>query len=80
MEFNIQDLSKEDLDRLERLMWMASQSYEPWADMMMLGGAGDPGVDSFPLDLDQVERIEITREGVEGTEESITSFVRGKVS
>jgi hypothetical protein len=70
MEFNIQDLSKEDLDRLERLMWMASQNYEPWADMMMLGGAGDPGVASFPLDLDQIERIDITVGGVEGPQKS----------
>lgn len=70
MEFNIKDLSKEDLDRLEWLMWAASQNYEPWADMMMLGGAGDPGVDSFPLDLDQVERIDITVGGVEGHQDS----------
>ena len=60
MEFNIQDLRKEDLDRLEGLLWTASQNYEPWADMMMLGGAGDPDVASFPLDLDQVERIDIS--------------------
>jgi hypothetical protein len=71
MEFNIQDLSKEDLDRLEGLLWTASQQYEPWADMMMLGGAGDPGVDSFPLDLDQIERIDVTVGGAERPQESI---------
>jgi len=70
MEFDTRDLSKEDSDRLEELLWTASQQYEPWADMMMLGGAGDPGVTSFPLDLDQVERIDITVGGEEGYKKS----------
>lgn len=70
MELNIRDLSKEDLDRMEELLWTASQQYEPWADMMMLGGAGDPGVTSFPLDLDQVERIDITVGGEDGYKKS----------
>ncbi len=75
MEFNIEDLSKLDV-RVSTVC----RDYEPWADMMYWSGGGDHGVYDFPLDLDQVERIDITREGVEGTEESITSFVRGKVS
>ena len=75
MEINIEDLSK-----LQVRVSTICRDYEPWADIMYWSGGGDHGVDHLPLDLDQVERIEITREGVEGTEESITSFVRGQVS
>ena len=60
MEFNIQDLSKEELSALKRKLLTVCRDYEPWADMMMLGGAGDPGVDHFPLDLEEIESIDIT--------------------
>jgi len=73
MEFNLQNLSKEDLSNLKRRLLTVAQDYEPWADMMFLGGAGDPGVDRFPLDLDEIERIDISFVGREGTHESSTS-------
>jgi hypothetical protein len=60
MKFNLNDLSKEDLSRLKGVLLTVCRDYEPWADMMMLGGAGDPGADGFPLDPDEVESIEIT--------------------
>ncbi|MGO8943500.1 MAG: hypothetical protein ACLQJ7_07480 [Syntrophobacteraceae bacterium] len=66
MEFNIQDLKKEDLNHLKRIMLTQCRDYEPWADMMMLGGAGDPGTDRFPLDLDEIESINITVGNEEG--------------
>jgi hypothetical protein len=68
MEFNIEDLSK-----LKVEVSTVFRDYEPWADMMYWSGGGDHGVYDFPLDLDQVERIDITMEGVGGSEESITS-------
>ena len=73
MEFNIQDLSKEDLTRLKGVLLGSCRDYEPWADMMVLGGAGDPGADGFPYDLDEIERIDITLEGREGSQESSTN-------
>jgi hypothetical protein len=60
MKLNLKDLSKEDLNRLKGVLLTVCRDYEPWADMMMLGGAGDPGADGFPLDPDEVESIEIT--------------------
>ncbi|MEW6666608.1 MAG: hypothetical protein AB1512_15485 [Thermodesulfobacteriota bacterium] len=70
---SIRDLKKEDLDRVEEVLFNASWNFEPWADMMFLGGAGgNPGTDSFPLDLDQVERIDITVGGEGGRQHSIS--------
>ncbi|MDY0038685.1 MAG: hypothetical protein RBS57_00120 [Desulforhabdus sp.] len=64
MEFTLESLAenvgKEGLKRLETVLWALHDSYEPWADMMMLGGAGDGGVDHFPLNLDEIESIEVT--------------------
>lgn len=57
---SIEDLSKEELDKLEWIMFHACPSNDPWADMMYLGGAGDPGIDKFPLDLDDIETIDIS--------------------
>ena len=68
MEFNIEDLGK-----LEERLMMVSRDYEPWADMMYWSGGGDHGVYDFPLDIDQIERIDITREAVEGPQEFIAS-------
>lgn len=68
LELKWKDLSDEDRDRLKRIMLTKCRDYEPWADMMMLGGAGDGGVDHFPLDLfsEEIETITITRQGREG--------------
>ena len=63
MEFNIRDLSKEKLSDLKRKLLTVCGEYEPWADMMLLSGAGDPGVDHFPLDLEEIESIDITMVG-----------------
>jgi len=70
MDFSLENLSQEDLDKLELIMLRMCQNREPWADMMMLGGAGDGGYDHFPLDLEHIESIEITvaeREGFSAT-------------
>ncbi|MDA8306404.1 MAG: hypothetical protein M0Z81_06220 [Deltaproteobacteria bacterium] len=62
MLVDIENMSKEDIDILRRKLLTVAQSYEPWADWMYLGGAGDPGVDHFPLDLfsEEIESITIT--------------------
>jgi hypothetical protein len=60
MKTSIRDLSKDELDKLEWVMFPACQSFEPWADMMNLSGAGDPGIENFPLDLDDIESIDIS--------------------
>jgi hypothetical protein len=75
MEFNIHDLSQEKVDKLKWIMFQACPSNDPWADMMNLHGAGDGGVDQFPLDLfsDEIERIDITFEGGEAPPESAAS-------
>jgi hypothetical protein len=67
---SIEDLSKEKLDKLEWIMFHACPSNDPWADMMNLHGAGDEADDSFPFDLDAIEKIEITRVGGNGSEEA----------
>jgi hypothetical protein len=67
------DIRIEDLSKLGLRVSTVCRDYEPWADMMYWSGGGDHGVYDFPLDLDQVERIDITRKGVEGPEEFITS-------
>jgi hypothetical protein len=63
----------EDLTKVKGRLLTACRDYEPWADMMYWSGTGDHGVYDFPLDLDQIERIDITTVGVEGSHESITS-------
>ncbi len=62
MLIDLQNISEEDMDVLRRKLLMVAQTYEPWADWMYLGGAGDPGVDHFPLDLfsEEIETITIT--------------------
>ena len=60
MELNFEGLSK-----LRGPLLAACRDYEPWADMMYWSGGGDHGVHDFPLDLDQIERIDITVEGAE---------------
>ena len=67
LELKWNSLSEEDRDRLKRVMFTKCGDYEPWADLMMLGGAGDGGVDHFPLDLfsEEIETITITRQGKE---------------
>jgi hypothetical protein len=67
------DIRIEDLSKLGLRVSTVCRDYEPWADMMYWSGGGDHGVYDFPLDLDQVERIDITRKGVEGPEEFFTS-------
>ena len=69
MEFNIKDLSEEDLNRLKWKMLTACRDYEPWADLMMLSGAESPGA-LFPLDLEEIESINISFVGREGPQES----------
>jgi hypothetical protein len=69
MEFTVEDLSK-----LKGVLLTACRDYEPWADMMYWSGGGDHGVYDFPLDLDRVERIDITFEGVEVPLESNASL------
>jgi hypothetical protein len=59
----IKDLSPEALNNLRERLLSVARDYEPWADMMLLGGAGDNGPYDFPFALDQVERIDITTEG-----------------
>jgi hypothetical protein len=68
---DIKDLSKEDLIKIKGTMLGICRDYEPWADMMMLGGAGDGGVDHFPLDLfsEEIETITVTRQRREGPQE-----------
>ena len=68
MEFNIKDLSPEDLNRLKRKMLTVCRDYEPWADAMLLGGAGDLGVGDFPLNLEEIESINISMVGREEPE------------
>ncbi len=60
MERTIKDLSKEELDKLEWIMLHACANSDPWADMMFLGGAGDEDATAFPLNLDEVESIDIS--------------------
>ncbi|MDR3557280.1 MAG: hypothetical protein P4L55_21195 [Syntrophobacteraceae bacterium] len=62
MLIDLENLSKEDMDVLKGKLLAVAQSYEPWADWMYLGGAGDGGVDHFPLDLfsEEIETITIT--------------------
>jgi hypothetical protein len=69
MEFTVEDLSK-----LKGVLLTACRDYEPWADMMYWSGGGDHGVYDFPLDLDRIERIDITFEGVEEPLESNASL------
>ncbi len=59
MEFNIKDLNEEQLERVKRALLLVCQDYEPWADMMNLGGAGDPGSENFPFNIDDLETITI---------------------
>ena len=63
----IEEFDKESLARLD---WLMFQSYDPWADMMYLGGAGDEGSTVFPLDLDEIESIDIGLVRSEGSPES----------
>lgn len=67
MEINVRNLSEESLNHLKERLFGIARDYEPWADMMYLGGASDPGIHQFPLDLEDVERIDITMEGGEET-------------
>lgn len=62
MLVDLKDMSEEELEVLRTKLLTVAQSYEPWADFMYLGGAGDPGADHFPLDLfsDEIETITIT--------------------
>jgi hypothetical protein len=62
MDMNLKDLSPGALDHLRERLLAVARGYEPWADMMMLGGAGDNAPYDFPLALDSVERIDITME------------------
>lgn len=71
MEFNLENLSQEDLDKLELMMLRMCHNREPWADMMMLGGASDGGYDDFPLDLEQIESIDISVLDREGPSETV---------
>jgi hypothetical protein len=69
MEFTVEDLSK-----LKDVLLTACRDYEPWADMMYWSGGGDHGVYDFPLELDRIERIDITFEGAEIPLESNASL------
>lgn len=62
MLVDLENMSEEQKEVLRRKLLTVAQSYEPWADFMFLGGAGDPGVDHFPLDLfsEEIESITIT--------------------
>ena len=62
MLVDLENMSEEQKEVLRRKLLMVAQSYEPWADFMYLGGAGDSGVDHFPLDLfsEEIESITIT--------------------
>jgi len=73
MKINVKDLNPQDLNRLKERLLGACRDYEPWADMMMLGGAGDFGAYDFPLDLDQIETISIDVEGGAVPQERSTS-------
>ena len=66
MGIELKYLSEEALNHLRERLLTVARDYEPWADMMMLGGAGDLGPYDFPFDLDQVERIDITMENTGG--------------
>ncbi|MHC1744998.1 MAG: hypothetical protein AB9873_18500 [Syntrophobacteraceae bacterium] len=68
MEFTAEDLSK-----VRDVLLTSCREYEPWADMMFWTGGGDHGVYDFPLDLDQVERIDISFEPAGGPPEAIAS-------
>lgn len=56
----IKDLSPEALNNLRERLLSVARDYEPWADMMYWSGGGDHGVHDFPLDINQIERIDIT--------------------
>ncbi|MGC8492690.1 MAG: hypothetical protein ACP5SH_13225 [Syntrophobacteraceae bacterium] len=62
MLIDLENMSEEQKEVLRRKLLTVAQSYEPWADFMYLGGAGDPGTDHFPLDLfsEEIESITIT--------------------
>lgn len=60
MELNFHDMSDKRVNEIKRAMLTVCQDYEPWADMMHLSGAGDLGVYDFPLNLEEIERIDIT--------------------
>ena len=66
----LKDLTKEQLDQLERVMFHSCPNNDLWADMMYLGGAGDEGSYDFPFDLDQIESIDISMVGAEEYQES----------
>jgi hypothetical protein len=68
MRFN-----SEDLRKLKEPLLAACRDYEPWADMMYWSGTGDHGIYDFPLDIDKIERIDISVERIEAHEESIPS-------
>jgi hypothetical protein len=54
------ELKMEDLAKLKGRLLTVCREYEPWADMMYWSGGGDHGVHDFPLDINQIERIDIT--------------------
>ena len=62
MLLDLEHMSKEDIEALKYKLLTVARSYEPWADGMHLGGAGDQGVENFPLDLfsGEIESITIT--------------------
>jgi hypothetical protein len=62
MLLDLKNMSEEEMDALRTKLLNVAQSYEPWADFMYLGGAGDPGIDNFPLDLfsEEIETITVT--------------------
>lgn len=62
MSIDLKNMSSEDMEVLRTKLLDVARSYEPWADFMFLGGAGDGGVDNFPLDLfsEEIETITIT--------------------
>jgi hypothetical protein len=68
------EMSSECKDRLVDRLLTVCRDYEPWADMMYWSGGGDHGVYDFPLDFNQVEKIEVTFGNVEEEEGPITSL------
>ncbi len=70
---DLKKLNPEALKCITDYLLTACRDFEPWADMMYWTGGGDHGAYDFPLNMDDVERIDITRVPAEGSDEAVTS-------
>jgi hypothetical protein len=64
MDYNFDELkehSEQDVTNLDgQGINLMCKNYEPWADMMLLGGAGDPGSEGFPFNIEEIESVQVS--------------------